>query len=193
MKKLISLLVVIGVAGVWLPAMAKDEPVQSVYFLQSRDLGDPPEDLVELCDSNEMVQEAHARVPGALLQISPLNAEWWSAQPRSKDGMIKSEFVRKTGTALGCGYLMATDSGLRMALYGDSDASGIRFVGWGECDMPIAGMPTAASLTGNCSIVFEGDESLGIAGGLGTSNSVFGEGTGSFWTIRIFWENEDEE
>ena len=188
MKRLICLLVVIGVAGVWLPAMAKDEPVQSVYFLQSRDAGNPSPDLVELCESDEMVQEALALVPGTLLQISPLDAEWWTAQPRSSDGMIKSEFVRKTGRADACGYLIMTDSGLRMALYGDSDASGIRFVGWGECDLPIAGMPTPASLTGNCSIIFEPDPSEGIAGGLGTSNSVFGEATGSFWTIRIFWE-----
>ena len=188
MRRLISMLVVIAVAGVWLPAIAKDDPVQSVYLLQSRDVGDPPEDLVMLCNSEEMVAQALEQVPGELQQISPLNAEWWTFRTRANNGVVNNEFTRKTGPAAACGYLIATESGLGMALYGDSDASGIRFVGWGECDLPIAGMPTAASLTGNCSIVFDPDPSEGIAGGLGTSNSVFGEDTGSFWTIRIFWE-----
>jgi hypothetical protein len=72
--------------------------------------------------------------------------------------------------------------------YVDGDAAGISFEGWGECDLLIAGMPTPASLTGNCSMVIEPDPSQGIAGGLATTNSVWGEATGSFWTFRIFWE-----
>jgi hypothetical protein len=37
-------------------------------------------------------------------------------------------------------------------------------------------------------MVLDPDPEQGIAGGIATSNSVFGEATGSFWTIRIIWE-----
>lgn len=188
MKKLISLLVVIAVAGVWLPAMAQQVYDQSVYFAQTRDVGDPSPELVELCTSEDMVAEALALVPGVLLQISPLNIEWWSAQARSKDGMVMSELVRKTGTADSCFYLVMADSGFRAALYGDSDASGIRVEAWGECDFPIAGMPTPGSSPMYCITVIGPDPSQGIAGGLATTNGVFGDPTGSFWTVRIFRE-----
>lgn len=188
MKRLIGLLVVLAVAGVWLPAVAQEVHEQSVYLLQSRDVGNPSPEQVALCQAKK--EELPVRMPDALalVQTIPLNAEWWTAAARASDGMVKSEFVRKTGTADGCAFFVYTASGLRIALYGDSDASGLKFEGWGECDLPIAGMPTQASFTGNCSVLYEADPSQGIAGGLGTSNSVFGESTGSFWTIRIFWE-----
>jgi len=93
---------------------------------------------------------------------------------------------------LGCAYLIITDLGpppvLRIALYGDSKTDALDFAGWGECDLPIAGIPTADSFTGNCSMVFGPDPSQGVVKGIGTSNSVFGYETGSFWTVRIFWE-----
>jgi hypothetical protein len=188
MKKLISLLVVIAVAGVWLPAMAQQVYDQSVYLLQSRDAGDPSDEQVALC--NEKALEVS--IPGIVVQILTLNAEWWTFQTRSKDGMIKNEFIRQVGTADACAFFVLTDPGpppvVRMVMYADSDGIGIKSEGWGECDLPILGMPTPNSQTGTCNVIINPDPSQGIAGGIATSNSVFGEDTGSIWTFRVFWE-----
>jgi hypothetical protein len=186
MKNLIGLLVVFAVAGVWLPAMAQEVYDQSVYLLQSRDLGNPTQYQVDLCAAK--AAEVPARLPGTLVNTIPLNAEWWMFQTRAKDGMVKSEFIRKVGTVDGCAFFVLTESGLRIALYGESKTEALDFDGWGECDLPIAGMPTPASQTGTCTTIIRPDTSQGVAGGIGTSNSVFGEATGSFWTVRIFWE-----
>ena len=184
MKRLIHLVVVLAVAAMWLPAMAQEHE-QSIYQVRSRDVGDPPPELVALCIEKEL----EVPTPGVVLQTIPLNAEFWALTTRSKDGLVKNEFVRKVGTALACGYFVATEGGgLVLALYGDSEVSGFTFESWGECDLPIVGLPSPGSQTGVCSMVLEPDPEQGIAGGIMTSNSVLGEATGSFWTIRIIWE-----
>lgn len=75
-----------------------------------------------------------------------------------------------------------------LALYADSEVSGITFEGWGESDLPIEDLPAPGSLTGGCMILLGEDPEQGIAGGVLMSNSVLGAATGSFWTLRITWK-----
>jgi len=183
MKRSFSLLLVIVVAATCLPAVAQENE-QSIFLVRSRDVGDAPPELVQLC------YDLSFEVPteGVVLQTIPLNAEFWAFNTRAKDGLVKNEFVRKVGTAAACAYFVATTDGLVLALYGDSEVSGITFEGWGECDLPIVGLPAPGSQTGVCSMVMGPDPEQGIAAGIMSSNSVLGEATGSFWTIRIIWE-----
>ncbi len=183
MKKLILLLVVLAVAAMWQPAMAQEHE-QSIFQVRSRDAGNPPPELVALCAEKEQ----EVPTPGVILQTIPLNAEFWSFRTRASDGLVKNEFVRKVGTSAACGYLVATGDGVVLALYGDSEVAGLTLEGWGECDLPIAGLPSPGSLTGVCRMLVDADPEQGIAGGIMTSNSVLGEATGSFWTIRVIWE-----
>ena len=189
MKRTVGLLVVLALAVIVPPASAQEHD-QSIFNLRSRDIGQPSEELLALCGA----KAAEVPIAGTVMQILPLDAEFWTLTTRAKDGLVMNEFVRRVGKADGCGYIVftgLTPEGapiLRMALYGDSEVSGLTFEGWGECDLPIAGLPTAFSQTGVCHMVLERDEEQGIAGGIATSNSVFGEATGSFWTIRIIWE-----
>lgn len=183
MKRLISLLVVIAVAGMCLPATAQEHE-QSIFQVRSRDVGEAPPELVALC----IEKESEVPTVGVVLQTIPLNAEFWSLNTRASDGLVKNEFVRQVGTSAACGFFVATEDGLVLALYGDSEVSGFTFEGWGECDLPIVGLPSPGSQTGVCSMLLEPDPEQGIAGGIMTSNSVLGEATGSFWTIRIIWE-----
>ena len=184
MKRLIHLVVVLAVAAMWLPAMAQEHE-QSIFQVRSRDVGDAPPDLVQMC----IDKESELPTPGVVVAPPiPLNAEFWSLNTRASDGLVKNEFVKQVGTAAACGYFVATEDGLVLALYGDSEVSGLTFEGWGECDLPIVGLPSPGSQTGVCSMLLEPDPEQGIAGGIMTSNSVLGEATGSFWTIRIIWE-----
>jgi hypothetical protein len=181
MKRLIGLLVVLAVAGMWLPAMAVE---QTISILQSRDAGNPSPEQWALC--NEKAQEVP--IPGAVVQISPLNAEWWTVQTRSKDGRVNNEFIHQVGNSDACAFAVWTGSSVRMALYGDNDIAGVKSEGWGECTFAISGLPTPDSQIGNCTMLMEADPSQGIVRMFGSSNSVFGPATGSIWTIRIFWE-----
>ncbi len=183
MKRLFGLLVILAVAATCLPAMAQEHD-QSIFLVRSRDVGDAPPELLALCGAKAL----EVPIPGFIFQITPLNAEFWALNTRNKDGLVKNEFVRQVGSAAACSYIVITADGPRVALYGDSEVSGLTFEGWGECDLPIVGLPTPASQTGTCNMVLDPDPEQGIAGGIATSNSVFGEATGSFWTIRIIWE-----
>lgn len=183
MKRLICLVVVLTVAATCIPTIAQEHD-QSIYVVRSRDVGDPPPELVALCFEKEL----EVPTPGVVLQTIPLNAELWSLNTRASDGLVKNEFVRLVGKVPSCGYFVATEDGLVLALYGNGEFSGFDFEGWGECDLPIVGLPSPGSQTGGCSIILDPDPEQGIAGGIMTSNSVLGEATGSFWTIRIIWE-----
>lgn len=190
MKRAISLVLVLVLAGIWLPATAQEKE-QSIFQVRSRDVGDAPPELVALCAE----KAAEVPIAGMVVQTIPLNAEFWALQTRAKDGLVMNEFVRKVGKADACAFIVVTEwaapgvpAETTMALYGDSEVSGLTFEGWGECYLPIVGLPTALSQTGTCHMVLAPDPEQGIAGGIATSNSVFGEATGSFWTIRIIWE-----
>jgi hypothetical protein len=184
MKRLLSLVVILAVAATCLPAMAQEND-QSIFVVRSRDVGEAPPDLLQLCYDLSF----EVPIEGVVLQTIPLNAEFWALNTRNKDGLVKNEFVRQVGSAAACAYFVGTPGGgLTMALYGDSEVSGLSFEGWGECYLPIVGLPTPNSQTGTCHMVLDPDPEQGIAGGIATSNSVFGEATGSFWTIRIIWE-----
>jgi hypothetical protein len=191
MKRFFCLVVVLTVSATSLPAIAQEHD-QSIFQVRSRDVGNAPPELVALCLDKADEVPIDGQVVGPPI---PLNAEFWSLQTRASDGLVKNEFVRQVGTAAGCAYTVAlVDEGgeptgeVTLALYGDSEVSGLAFEGWGECDLAIPGLPTPASQTGVCNMVLEPDPEQGIAGGIMTSNSVLGEATGSFWTIRIIWE-----
>jgi hypothetical protein len=183
MKRLICVTAILALAGICIPAGAQEKE-QSIFQVRSRDVGDAPPELVALCADKAL----EVPISGVVLQTIPLNAEFWALQTRAKDGLVVKEFIRKVGKAAACAFIVLTPSGPTMALYGDSEVSGLTFEGWGECDLPIVGLPTPASQTGTCNMVLAPDPEQGIAGGIATSNSVFGEATGSFWTIRIIWE-----
>lgn len=184
MKKMIYYLVVLAVVLTWLPALAQEHK-QSIFQVRSRDVGNPSPEHLAKC--GEMAN--YVRTPGEVVRIIPLNAEFWSLETRAKDGLVKNEFVRQVGTVEGCAYFVRTEDGRIVSeLYGDAEVSGLTFEAWGECETPIVGLPAPGSLTGTCSIVLNPDPGQGIAGGIMTSNSVLGEATGSFWTIRIIWE-----
>lgn len=183
MRRLFCLAVILAVAAMCIPAAAQENE-QSIFQVRSRDVGDAPPELVTLCAEKAL----EVPIPGIVLQTIPLNAEFWATQTRAKDGLVKNEFVRQVGKAAACAFIVVTEDGPTMALYGDSEVSGLTFEGWGECYLPIVGLPTPASQTGTCNMVLSPDPEQGIAGGIATSNSVFGEATGSFWTIRIIWE-----
>jgi hypothetical protein len=182
MKRIVRVMAVLVLASVWLPA-CEQKKEESLFLVQSRDIGNAPPELVALCDAK--AQEIDY---GSVDQSVPLNAEFWSYETRAEDGLVTNEFVRQVGTAEACGFLVQTAGGSRMVVYGESEVAGLTFEGWGECSLPIQGLPTAFSLTGTCHMVLERDEAQGIAGGIATSNSVFGVATGSFWTIRVIWE-----
>ena len=183
MGRAIGLLVILVLAAISLPTLAQEHE-QSIYQVRSRDIGNAPPELVALC--NEKAEEVP--ISGLVFQISPLNAEFWALQTRSSDGLVVNEFVRQVGKASACSFVVITDDGIRIALYGDSQVSGFNFEGWGECEFPIQGLPTAASQVGTCNMVLDPDPEQGIARGMATSNSVSGVATGSFWTFRIIWE-----
>ncbi len=183
MKRLLCLVVVLAVAATCLPALAQEND-QSIFVVRSRDVGDAPQDLIDLCNAKAL----EVPILGLIYEITPLNAEFWALGTRKKDGLVQNEFIRQVGAAAACSYIVITGEGPRVALYGDSEVSGLSFEGWGECELPIVGLPTPDSQVGTCNMVLEADPEQGIAGGIATSNSVFGGATGSFWTIRIIWE-----
>ena len=190
MKRLLGLLVVLAVAGVCLPAMAQEHE-QSIFQVRSRDVGSAPQDLLDLCDE----KQSEVPIDGAVGPPIPLNAEFWSLNTRAKDGLVKNEFVRQVGTAAGCGYFVGLvdyhgnpTGEVTVALYADSEIAGLTFEGWGECDLPVVGLPAPGSLTGGCKMIGGPEPEQGIAEIVMTSNSVLGEATGSFWTIRVIWE-----
>jgi hypothetical protein len=186
MRKSITLLfvlafVTVGVASLW----AQE---QTIYQLQSRDTGEFDPDLMDFCIS----KVPDIPIPGLPVVVTPLIAEFWSFRTRAKDGEVKNEFVRRVGETEGCSYVVMVDVGqFRISIYGSSVIGDLAFEGWGECDFPmqLEGMPTPSSSIGTCTTILEADPSLGIAGGMATSNSVAGpDVTGSFWTFRIVWE-----
>ena len=52
----------------------------------------------------------------------------------------------------------------------------------------IQGLPTTFSLRGRCHMVLVRDEEEGMAGGIATSNPVFGAPAGSFQNLRVIRE-----
>ena len=183
MRGLTSLFATLVLVATVLPALAQEHE-QSIFQVRSRDVGNAPPELIALC--NEKALEVP--IPGLVFQVSPLNAEFWALQTRSTDGLVINEFVRQVGAAAACSFVVVTEDGIRIALYGDSEVSGFTFEGWGECEFPIQELPTPASQVGTCNMVLEPDPEQGIARGMATSNSVSGDATGSFWTFRIIWE-----
>lgn len=173
--------VTVGVASPW-----AQEQEQTIYQLQSRDTGESDPALDALC----IEKAKEIPVPGTLWLVTPVIAEFWSFQTRAKDGKVKNEFIRQVGETEGCSYVVIDAVGqVHIPIYGSSVIGDLTFEGWGECDLPISGMPTLSSSIGTCTTILEADPSQGIAGGMATSNSVAGPGvTGSFWTFRIVWE-----
>jgi len=186
MRKSITLLFVLAFVTVGAASLWAQEQEQTIYQLQSRDTGESDPALDALCI--EKVQEIP--LPGLPVLVTPLIAEFWSFRTRAKDGEVKNEFVRQVGETEGCSYVVMDAAGqFRISVYGTSVIGDLAFEGWGECDLPIEGMPTLSSSIGTCTSILEADPSQGIAGGMATSNSVAGpDVTGSFWTFRIVWE-----
>jgi hypothetical protein len=166
------------------PAVLAQMHAQTVYQLRSRDIANPPPELLELCEK----KAAEVPIPGEVEHIAPLNAELWTSWTHFKNGKVGTELVRKVGSSNSCSFVLSTKDGPLISLYGDGEVLGISFEGWGECHFPVIGLPTPSSYTGTCNMVLTPDAAQGIAGGIATSNSIVGEDTGSFWTIRIFWD-----
>ena len=125
MKRLFCLVLVLAVTATCLPAMAQENE-QSIFVVRSRDVGDAPQALIDLCNEKSL----EVPTPGVVLQTIPLNAEFWSLQTRGKDGLVKNEFVKQVGTAAACGFFVATGpESIVLALYGDSEVSGLTFEG----------------------------------------------------------------
>ena len=121
-----------------------------------------------------------------------LGASLWSLEARASDGAIINSEIRKIGTAHACALIMSLAPGAEAPLYIELTVGDQFFRADGECRVTSNTIPQAGLILAGCSLKIQGDFSVGLTGGIATSNSVFnpfgpsGFQTGSIWTVHIY-------
>jgi len=124
-------------------------------------------------------------------------ASFWPSRTRASDGEVVVPEVRQIGTATAC--MLITDPTFPVGgvapFYIEGTAGDLDFTGIGECTLVSNDVPVPGLILASCNLEIPADPNQGLIGGIATSNSVFnplgipGFGTGSYWTLHLYWED----
>ena len=186
-----SLLVVVALAAavVCSPAPAQGLPESVILF---RSLDDPavmPDP--EVCERAPFFP--HVNVV--------FGASFWSSRTSASDGEVVVPEARQIGTATAC--MLITDPTFPVGgvapFYIEGTAGDVDFTAIGECTLASNNVPVPGLILAGCNLKIPADPDQGLISGLATSNSVFnplgipGFGTGSYWTLHLYWEDLDSD
>lgn len=200
MKKLMSLLVVLAIVGMSLPAMAQ-EVDKSVIVFRTMDDPDIPPDPNVCARGQELLEVPFWNVL--------LGASSWSVNTRSNIGEVVVEKVRQIGTGTACSLITDptfTPFAAEAPFYFEGQTGDVYIAAAGECEVTHNDWGSYLSPPTNpegpvylsCYLdVLPELSTPGIKSGQATSNSTFvpvgeipGFETGSFWTIQLIWDSE---
>ncbi len=184
----LAVVVALAAAGVCSPAQAQG---LSESVIQFRSLDDPAvvPDL-EVCERAPFFPHVNVL----------FGASFWSSRTRASDGEVVVPEVHQIGTATAC--MLITDPTFPVGgvapFYIEGMAGDVDFTGVGECTLASNDIPIPGLILAGCNLKIPADPDQGLIGGLATSDSVFnplgipGFGTGSYWTLHVYWEEDSD-